>query len=562
MKSMTFNNIEELKNREVAIYKIGKFQEDFEYIFDFLKLKYYVDNFSGEYKGSPVISIDEFLQKKDSKVLLIICQRNKRRELIEDYENRGLIHNKDFVFADELFWLLDYDWKRACNGRIIAFWGTGDQAERLFGLTANDGDYIVPDIYIDSDIKKSGKMYHGISICSPDDIIGNISQYFIVVMTEEYYFDVAELLIDKGCVEKKDFVSYKLLYERVERKPSEMLLTTIYDNPLKDQPFCTLPFNTAYTMLSGKVSPCCYINGMAELGNYYFEDIKGIWNSIKAKIFRLSILNSTYSFCGKERCEIMNPLLIEDFSVERRNPPQDNNCPDLVTMEIDGACNLKCPSCRKHGVYNDKGRENDKKMYIARKFDNSGWLDKSDTIMLAGHGEVFYSNVYRYLLYRDSKVKNNVIIQTNGMLFTEEEFQKIKDRYNDISVIISLDGVKKETYESLRPGGNFELLMRNIENISRHRKAGEIKFLKINFVVQRANYKEMEAMVPLCEELNADCLEFIQIVNWLYTPEEFANMNMANPDGTLKEELVEILKNPVFKSKIVKMPWFVNRMGI
>ena len=87
------------------------------------------------------------------------------------------------------------------------------------------------------------------------------------------------------------------------------------------------------------------------------------------------------------------------------------------------------------------------------------------------------------------------------------------------------------------------------------RRKGDLSYFRMNFVVQKENYKEMVDFVQWGIELGVDEIFFTKILNWgTYTPEEFEEISMMEKDGiTPKPELKEILQHPVMKSDIVDL---------
>lgn len=153
------------------------------------------------------------------------------------------------------------------------------------------------------------------------------------------------------------------------------------------------------------------------------------------------------------------------------------------------------------------------------------------------------------------------MITTNGMLFNENEFLHLMEDYEKISVVISIDGTDKLTYEKLRPGARFETLVRTLEMLSKHRQSGELSFWGVNFVVQKENYIQMKDMIRWAEKLGVDTLYFMQILNLMQDSKtDFDKVNMANGDGSLKSELVQYLDDPIFNHPIVYMPWFKSHL--
>lgn len=558
-----------LHGRKIAICGIGKFQEDFEYVFDTIKPKFYIsDSFSGvEYHDLPVYKTQDLKKNNLENILIIVCDLKIITPCAEirewnRLEEEGYHWGRDFIFADELFPTLDFDWKETAGERKIAIWGTGLESRKYYILNKNSTVEIMPDVFIDTNKDKVGKKYHGIEIFSPEQLENRWGEYYTIVMTHDYYHEVYEYLTGKGLREVEDFVSYHLIYDRTYALPSEMMRKVVYAVPIEGQPFCKDPFDVMHLEVDGHATGCVCYNYVdkwfAPFGNYNYEPYERIWQSASAKIFRLSILNNTYCFCKEKACDIMWPQRKENPNIKRRETPKNSEIPSCISSGMDDVCNLNCLSCRAEPKYLEDGREYQSRRVRAEKLIKTGWLNRVDSIRMAGNGEVFYSKIYRSLLYHnDSEKRNHIIILSNGTLFSEKEFCRIMQNYKEISVNISVDGIQKDTYEKLRPGAKFEILMRNLEMLSEHKKGGDIKTWQINFVVQRENYLQMKELVRLAEKWGADRVYFIQIINWM-DAEEFDKKSMVNLDGTLKTELAEYLDDPIFNKEIVYMPWFRN----
>lgn len=554
--------------RKIAICGIGKFQEDFEYIFHTLKPEFYIsDSFDGvKYHDLPVYKTQDLKEQDLENILMIVCDLKAITSCVESrewnrLEEEGYQWGRDFIFADELFHTLDFDWKETAGDRKVAIWGTGTESRKYYMLNKDDTAKIMPDIFIDADKNKAGKKFHGIEIVSPDQLKNHWNEYYIVVMTHDYYHEVYEYLTEKGLKEVEDFVSYHLIYDRTYALPSEMMRKVVYATPIEGQPFCQDPFDVISLELNGNAIGCHCGNFtdmyFASFGDYNYEPYEKIWQSVSAQIFRLSILNNTYCFCKEKECEIICSRKRENTDVKRRNEPPRTETPSCIRPLIDYVCNLMCPSCRKEPKYLEDGREYQSKKAKAKKLIETGWLEKANSIILAGSGEVFYSKIYRSLLYHNNlKKRNHIIIYSNGILFNEREFCHLMQNYKNISVMISVDGAEKKVYEKLRPGAKFEILVRNLEMLSEHKRKGDIKAWQINFVVQRENYFQMKEMIHLAEEWDVDRVHFYPIVDLLNEKEQFEEKSMLNLDGTLKKELAEYLDDPIFDKKIVYMPWF------
>ena len=120
---------------------------------------------------------------------------------------------------------------------------------------------------------------------------------------------------------------------------------------------------------------------------------------------------------------------------------------------------------------------------------------------------------------------------------------------------VSIDTATKNTYESIRRGGNFDVLRKNMEFASQLRKEGKIQYFRINFVVQKKNYLEMERFIEWGIQLGVDNVFFTKILNWgTYSKEEFADISMMESDSQHpKPEFKEILDKEIFRNPIVDL---------
>ena len=115
-------------------------------------------------------------------------------------------------------------------------------------------------------------------------------------------------------------------------------------------------------------------------------------------------------------------------------------------------------------------------------------------------GEVFYMKEFNSMLAEGIKCKNlNQVIFTNGLLLDEKNLDIIaKGR---VELVLSIDGAKKETYEYIRRGANFETLCKKLELIKEVRKSTGAKInTYYNPVICKTNYKEIVDMVEFAHK--------------------------------------------------------------
>jgi len=487
--------------------------------------------------------------------LLIICE-SKPSVVGEQLKNLGMQGDGiDYIYGEELFQTLDLDIERLATGRKIAFWGYSEDSKKIIPRVEAIRD-LMPEIYVTDELELETEQS-----MSKEEALKNKDSYYFVIVNDDYKM-AYEQLSAVGLKEKEDFISYKaLLFEQGDQKPSAMMRKTVFAKSYK-QVNCNRPFTHAFLEGNGKMNCCCVSRINKSLGDFSCMDYNKVWNSNAAKVFRLSMINKTYCFCNWDKCFILNPQAEEAENERRTDNPKRAESPQLIQVCIDNSCNLHCLSCRKQVLVMEPSKYANLEFWAERLMETK-WLDNARTTMMAGNGEVFFSKIYRRLLYENiSEKRNSIQILSNGTLFNEKEFEHLKEKYDDITVSISMDSLKKEVFEKLRAGAKYETMMKNILMLSEKRKIGEIRDFQIFVVVQMDNLFELPEFIQKCIDMHVDMVLLNPIhKGGVYTDETFREVALVDENGELKEEVREVFKHPIFKSKQVSMSWFKNRLA-
>lgn len=324
-------------------------------------------------------------------------------------------------------------------------------------------------------------------------------------------------------------------------RPSEMLIKVLNSKKLKIN--CKNLEEKANIDYKGELWGCCPGWITIPFGNIKEDKI---YNDYTSRIIKLSSLNKTYCFCNLNACKY-------NYEDNIQKKLKSENYPKELTISIDKSCNLKCSSCRKK-FYNAKKTQLANQDEIIEKLKRTGWLEKS-IIILAGQGEVFYSNSYKKILETDIK-RNTIKILTNGTLLNKKNWEFISSKYNNVYISISIDAANKDTYWKLRKG-NFNYLMKNLKMLGNLRKENKIKELQLNFVVQKDNYKEMKEFIKIGKENNVDKIQFTKLNNWkTFKKNEYKDKCLIIDDKYLNYELYNYLKDSIFKDEIVDLKQF------
>jgi len=325
------------------------------------------------------------------------------------------------------------------------------------------------------------------------------------------------------------------------------------NNILKDY-ICLTPFK--YLEFFEKyVYPCCpgYIDHF-NVGDV--ENLGEVWNGERIKKIQDSILNGTYSYCNKDICPSLSYLYYNhkvsgDFIKKGDFNKNDyNDGPKILNLSIDRTCNLSCPSCRIH-LISENSNELLKKNKIIE--DIAFFFGSTATrLHMLGTGDVFASKACRDFLinFDDKKFPNLYVIsiQTNGMLLNKNMWNKIIKSQDLIKMIsVSIDASTKETYEKIRRGGNWDILMDNLIFLSKLNINVEV-----NFVVQDTNYKEMEPAYKLITTLSSEFrIKYVKIINWgTYSNEEFKVKEIYNESHPDFHLFLNELRKVAFKPKV------------
>lgn len=323
-----------------------------------------------------------------------------------------------------------------------------------------------------------------------------------------------------------------------------------------------------------KVYNCCpnWVNHN-DLGRMeYNTDFENVWNGLKSQEFRKSILDGSFKYCNKIECPFIQNNSLPDKNdiltgkhgnyyksiVENETIISENS--NFINLCYDVSCNLKCPSCRPNLWYLSKFT-NFNEFETKRKFQEKllEYLYKCTrpiTVNVTGSGDPFGSKLFwDFLQSIDGKLNSNIEItlQTNGVLFTEENWEKLKKIHcNVIKTVISLDAGTEETYNYTRRGGDWNKLMRNLEFISSLYKQDKIKYVRLDCVVQNKNYKEINKFINISKKYNFYCY-LSRIVNWgrgTYTNEEFKEHNIFDVNHPNHQHFLHIINQNFNYDKI------------
>lgn len=181
--------------------------------------------------------------------------------------------------------------------------------------------------------------------------------------------------------------------------------------------------------------------------------------------------------------------------------------PVSLSIEPTSVCNLKCPEC-------PTGLDELTRYKGHIKFDlYKKTLDELSpylmNLILYFQGEPFLNNeIYKLIDYASKKKKVYTTTSTNGHFLDSETAKKTVESGLD-KLIISMDGTTQETYEKYRRAGDFDTVIKSIENIIHWKKKLKSKtpYVVIQFLVFKFNEHQIPDIKKLSKDLGVNKLE-------------------------------------------------------
>ena len=178
--------------------------------------------------------------------------------------------------------------------------------------------------------------------------------------------------------------------------------------------------------------------------------------------------------------------------------------PVAVAIEPTNRCNLSCPLCAKGSglVTRDEGS-----MSIDDFIAIVDMLPQSVIEMyLWGQGEPFLApDLLRMVTYA-SEHRIKTIVSTNGH-FLDNSDAVIQSGLH--TLIISLDGVNQEDYQSYRVGGDFNRVINGIQGVTEQKKKmGYGPYIEVQSLVTKSTVSSMNAFSLWGRKLGVDRIVF------------------------------------------------------
>jgi MoaA/NifB/PqqE/SkfB family radical SAM enzyme len=334
---------------------------------------------------------------------------------------------------------------------------------------------------------------------------------------------------------------------------------------------CHIPFTEI--KCGDVLSPCCSAWLNTESLNIDMlrtnMSASDIWKNNYSE-FRRSILDGSYKFCSTtcpNKVALSNGLTP---SLEQSHPDiynkiiidPDSIYPHNITLTYDATCNLVCKSCRTTHIKSDPSN-------VAKLFNVYAPILKDCTeLTISGDGDAFASPHYFSLLQSDltdfAPKLNKITIQTNGLLFTQANYEKIHPTNKKLIrlISISIDAASEEVYKATR-GGNFSILCKNLEYI-KHLKETASDWLCIysGYTISKNNISDAINFIDFAHKYDFNMIQYWLVRDWARA-NTFESITI-DTNSTLYKEVRDTIKERIepMKKESLEIKWMISDTNI
>lgn len=283
--------------------------------------------------------------------------------------------------------------------------------------------------------------------------------------------------------------------------------------------FCYNPFMNLYFNTSGHAIACCRSHHNV-LGTYPNQSISEIWFGSKANKLREHLLHNDLSmgcdYC-RARIDANRFHSLPSIHAEKYGSKTVTSYPGIIELELGNTCNLLCVMCT--GRVSSSIRQHRENLEPFTSPYDMDFVDQLKEFiphvkeMSFYGGEPFlislYYPIWEAIIEINPKIQLRAV--SNGTVYNERIEKIIKATRFDLT--ISLDSLKKDQFESIRVGSDFEKVMTNIRKFEKI-CSGPIC---ISHTPMLLNYQETPDIIQFCNDNNY----FINL-SYVEKPAEYA----------------------------------------
>ncbi len=292
---------------------------------------------------------------------------------------------------------------------------------------------------------------------------------------------------------------------------------------------------------NGNATACCY-NRTHVLGQYPNKTLKEIWWGAKADELREYIADNNLG----GGCEVCHKQLesknfygaharhFDQFAEEsgNRSPnffqkllgakeeEREVQYPKLLEFELSNTCNLECVMC--NGYFSSSIRKNREGLPpIENPYDAEfvrqleEFIPHMTDAKFLG-GEPFLIDIYYDIWERIRDINPEILVHiTTNATILNNRAKALLEKMR-CGIILSIDSIKKDTYERIRKNAKFERVQENIDYFLEYTKRRNT-WMSFAVCPLTLNWQELPEMVDHCNEKGLSIY-----FNTVFKPEEYS----------------------------------------
>lgn len=327
---------------------------------------------------------------------------------------------------------------------------------------------------------------------------------------------------------------------------------------------CYAPFTSLYFDTFGDVRVCCH-NWANIVGNVTQSTLDEIWHGAAIVAVRSAVKAYDYSK-GCQFCEwqlatrqfLHVPITKWDRFAANSESSQ---WPQVMEFSISNQCNLECVMC--DGSLSSAIRQRRENLsplprsYSERFFDElRSYLPHLQKAKFLGGEPFLQKECFRiWDMLIEEKIQLPISITTNGTQYNAQVERVLNSL--PAGIVVSIDGLSKETYEKIRVHANHGKVMENVKRFRDYAKRNKTSF-GLTYCLMRDNWHEFAEFCVFCEQL--ECIAWVNIVR---RPPELSLYTLDSEDlrpiVTEMERQGSALKSamgknyPVWENEIVRL---------
>ena len=181
-----------------------------------------------------------------------------------------------------------------------------------------------------------------------------------------------------------------------------------------------------------------------------------------------------------------------------------------LSLELSSLCQLECPLCVRRTIAADYPSQAMSAETLAAVLPYLSGLESLD---LTGWGEpLLHPRFNEFLARIRAHFSGRLTFTTNGLLFQREQIEAVVEQGVDV-ICVSVDAARPESYERIRPGGDFHRLLENLRELvaGRVRQGASRPEVFALFLLRREALEELPEFVRLMQSLQLTGVVFQQL---------------------------------------------------